>query len=251
MLAPYGYLMSHTPLTPSAPVSQARILGWTAACLLCLLAWDAAGKDLALAHTFGTATGFPLRDHWFFVQIMHEGPRRLAWLLAAALMVFIWRPLGPLRNIGRAERAQLALTTLLSLLVVSMLKYASTTSCPWDLAEFGGAARYVSHWALGTVDGGGGKCFPAGHASAGFAFVGGYFALRHHQPRAARLWLFGALMVGLILGWAQQVRGAHFLSHTLWTGWLCWTTCWLYDLVLHAPLWRPALATSVQTDAVA
>ena len=138
MLAPYGYLMSHTPLTPSAPVSQARILGWTVACLLCLLAWDAAGKDLALAHTFGTATGFPLRDHWFFVQIMHEGPRRLAWLLAAALIVFIWRPLGPLRNIGRAERAQLALTTLLSLLVVSMLKYASTTSCPWDLAEFGG-----------------------------------------------------------------------------------------------------------------
>jgi membrane-associated PAP2 superfamily phosphatase len=139
---------------------------------------------------------------------------------------------------------QLALTTVLSLLVVSMLKYASMTSCPWDLAEFGGVAQYASHWALGVIDGGGGKCFPAGHASAGFAFIGGYFALRHRQPRAARLWLAGALVAGLVLGWAQQIRGAHFLSHTLWTGWICWTTGWLCDLIARTICQRqhPALA---------
>lgn len=252
MVVRYRYRMSHLPVTPSAPpASHARLLGWTIACLLCLLAWDAAGQDLPLAHAFGTPTGFPLREHWFFVQVMHEAPRRLAWLLVLALAVFIWRPLGPLRHISRAERVQLALTTLLSLLVVSMLKYASTTSCPWDLAEFGGVARYASHWALGTIDGGGGKCFPAGHASAGFAFIGGYFALRHHQPRVARLWLFSALVAGLTLGWAQQVRGAHFLSHTLWTGWLCWTTGWLCDLAFRALLRRPAPVTSTPSDAVA
>ena len=31
-------------------------------------------------------------------------------------------------------------------------------------------------------------------------------------------------------GMAQQARGAHFLSHTLWTGWLCWSTAWLTDV---------------------
>lgn len=232
-------------------MSHPRLLVWTAACFLCLLAWDAAGQDRALAHAFGSATGFPFRDHWFFVQVMHEAPRRLAWLLLLTLVVFIWHPVGVLRHIGRSERLQLALTSLLSLLVVSALKYASTTSCPWDLAEFGGVARYASHWALGTLDGGAGKCFPAGHASAGFAFIGGYFALRHHQPRAARLWLVSALVAGLTLGGAQQVRGAHFLSHTLWTGWLCWTTGWLCDLGFRTLIRRPALATSVPSDAVA
>lgn len=237
---------------PSAhPASHTRILAWTVACLLCLLAWDAAGQDRALAHAFGTATGFPLRDHWFFVQVMHEMPRRLAWVLVLALAVSIWRPLGPLRHISRTERLQLALTTLLSLLVVGMLKYASTTSCPWDLAEFGGVARYASHWALGTIDGGGGKCFPAGHASAGFAFIGGYFALRHQQPRAARLWLLTALVAGLALGGAQQVRGAHYLSHTLWTGWLCWTTGWLCDLAFRALPWRAPLAAGTAQAAAA
>ena len=224
--------MPHAATTaPATRSDHFRLLTWTLAALFCLVAWDAWGQDRALAHVFGSTTGFPLRDHWFFVQVMHEGPRRLAWLIVLALVVFIWRPVGFLRRIRRGERVQLALTTLLSLAVVTGLKYASTTSCPWDLTEFGGVARYASHWALGTLDGGGGKCFPAGHASAGFAFIGGYFALRHHQPRAARIWFVCALVAGLALGGAQQVRGAHFLSHTLWTGWLCWTTGWICDIV--------------------
>jgi membrane-associated PAP2 superfamily phosphatase len=24
------------------------------------------------------------------------------------------------------------------------------------------------------------------------------------------------------MGWAQMMRGAHFLSHNLWTGWVIW-----------------------------
>ena len=44
------------------------------------------------------------------------------------------------------------------------------------------------------------------------------------------------------MGLAQQMRGAHFMSHTLWTGWLCWTAGWLFDLAVtrlqagHQPL---------------
>jgi membrane-associated PAP2 superfamily phosphatase len=46
------------------------------------------------------------------------------------------------------------------------------------------------------------------------------------------VWLAGAAATGLVLGVAQQMRGAHFMSHTLWTGWLCWTTGWLTDPLL-------------------
>ncbi len=216
---------------PVAPHRPGRTALWTLLALLCLLAWDAAGQDRALARAFGNSQGFPLREQWFFVQVLHEGARRLAWLLTLVLTLAVWWPFGVLRRVGHAERLQLALTALLSLAAVSWVKYRSTTSCPWDLAEFGGVARYASHWALGTLDGGGGKCFPAGNAAAGFSFVGGYFALRRLQPRPARAWLAGALVAGLVLGGAQQMRGAHFLSHTLWTGWLCWTTAWVCDLV--------------------
>lgn len=237
--------MPSTSPASAAPFHLLRTtLAWTIASLACLLAWDALGQDRALAHAFGTATGFPMREQWFFVQVLHEGARRVGWLVVLLLALGVWWPMGVLKRIDMGERLQLAISALLALGVVSILKNLSATSCPWDLAEFGGVARYASHWALGVIDGGGGRCFPAGHASAGFAFLGGYFALRRRQPRAARLWLAGSLIAGFILGGAQQVRGAHFMSHTLWTGWLCWTTGWLCDLAATALRRRFPLADS-------
>ncbi len=201
-------------------------LRWTAGSLLFLLAWDASGLDLVLAHWFGTAQGFALRDHWFFSTVLHEGARRLSWLLVVGLSLAVWWPVGVLRQLDRWQRLQLVVSILVGLALVVTIKRISSTSCPWDLAEFGGLARYVSHWRFGLADGGGAHCFPAGHASAGFAFVGGYFVLRDRAPRAARIWLAAALTAGLVLGVSQQMRGAHFMSHTLWTGWLCWTVAW-------------------------
>ncbi|MDR0225367.1 MAG: phosphatase PAP2 family protein [Burkholderiaceae bacterium] len=217
-----------------------RTLLWTWLSLAVVLAWDVFAMDRGFAHWFGDAGGFALRSDWFLVNIVHEGGRRLAWLVVLGLTLCVWRPVGVLRHLPHGRRVQLVSGILLSLAAISVLKYTSTTSCPWDLAEFGGVARYVSHWSVGLIDGGPGRCFPAGHASTGFAFLAGYFALRHHAPRAARLWLATALGAGLLMGLAQQMRGAHFMSHTLWTGWLCWTTGWIWDLAATAWLRRHA-----------
>ena len=215
----------HSTPRPRSLLSSST-LRWTAGSLLFLLAWDASGLDLVLAHWFGTTQGFALRDHWLFTTVLHEGARRLSWLLVVGLSLAVWWPVGVLRKLDRWQRLQLVVSILLGLALVVAIKRISSTSCPWDLAEFGGLARYVSHWRFGLVDGGGAHCFPAGHASAGFAFVGGYFVLRDRAPRAARIWLAAALAAGLVLGVSQQMRGAHFMSHTLWTAWLCWTVAW-------------------------
>lgn len=203
--------------------------GWlTLGLLLLALAWDASGLDLPLARLAGSHAGFPWRDQWFLSTILHEGGRRLAWVLALALCLGVWWPVGPLARIPQNRRLQLAVSTLLGALAVSLLKSGSHTSCPWELTEFGGLAHYASHWSL-APDGGAGRCFPAGHAASGFTFVGGYFAFRHTAPRTARLWLAGALAAGLVLGLGQQWRGAHFMSHTLWSAAVCWATACLVD----------------------
>jgi membrane-associated PAP2 superfamily phosphatase len=114
---------------------------------------------------------------------------------------------------------------LTSLLVVPLLKSRSLTSCPWDLAEFGGKARQVSHWAWGIADGGPGHCFPSGHATTGFAFFAGYFLLRELHPKQARAWLAAVCASGMLFGGTQVVRGAHYISHIIWTAWICWALC--------------------------
>jgi membrane-associated PAP2 superfamily phosphatase len=200
-------------------------------CLFVLLAWDFSGGDMQMAQWWGQASGFALRDDWWMVKVMHEGTRNAGWLLLLALAAGIWRPWGSLRHLATAHRASLFLSVLCALLAVTLIKGFSKTSCPWDLQVFGGTATYISHWDLFQRDGGGGHCFPAGHASTGFAFMAAYFSLRQSGVPLARWWLIGAVLAGLVLGISQQMRGAHFMSHTLWTAWLCWTVGWLSHLL--------------------
>ncbi len=195
-----------------------------------LLAWDASGWDRALAAWAGGAHGFALRENFLLSVILHDWGRRLSWLAALLLCLMVWWPVGPLRKLDAAARLRLAAGTLLAALAVSLLKGLSPASCPWDLHDYGGLARYASHWTL-RPDGGSGHCFPAGHASSGFAFLSGYFAFREVDAPVARAWLAAALGVGLLFGLGQQLRGAHFMSHTLWTAWICWVVAWLVQSV--------------------
>lgn len=199
-----------------------------ASCLL--LAWDLGGGDVALARMMGGAHAFPLRGSFWLSTVFHDWAKAAAWVLVVALAASAAWPWGPFAHLPFARRLQLAAGPLLATGVVTLLKASSLTSCPWDLDTFGGVGHYLSHWSGWTAaDGGTGHCFPAGHASTGFAFLCGFFALRHDLPGLARRWLVAALCAGAFLGLVQQFRGAHFLSHTLWTGWICWMLAWATD----------------------
>lgn len=201
-----------------------RALIATAVGFVLLVLWDLLGQDLAMAHWFGDARGFAWRDHWFVSGMLHQGARRVAWTLQLVLLLMVWWPVGVLRRLTRRERLHMFIAAMVTVALVSLLKDASTTSCPWDLAQFGGPeqARYLSHWRWGSDDGGRGNCFPAGHVTSAFCFFSGWFALRAKAPRAAAIWLAVTLLAGLVIGVAQQMRGAHYTSHTLWTAWFCW-----------------------------
>lgn len=192
--------------------------------LAVLLAWDASGLDLAAAHLFGNAGGFTWRDTWWASTLLHDGGRIAAWFVLAAAMLASARQPRP-GTPPRAQRWRWVAVVLLCVLLVQAIKRVSLSSCPWELAEFGGLAQYVSHWRWGVADGGPGHCFPSGHAVSAFAFFGVHFLWRDHASRRARAWLWAVIGAGLVFGTAQLVRGAHYPSHTLWTAWLCWTLC--------------------------
>ena len=190
--------------------------------LLAVSAWDATGLDLAVSRLFADAGGFVWRDNWLLAGVLHQNARWLAWLIGAALLVNVWRPLPFARATPKRLRVWWIATTIACVALIPLMKLASLTSCPWSLAEFGGTAHYVSHWAFGQADGGPGRCFPAGHATAAFCFLAGYFALRDSAPVWARRWLLATIVFGIVLAVVQVVRGAHYLSHSLWTAWWCW-----------------------------
>lgn len=195
------------------------------------VAWDATGLDMVVMHWIGSSGGFSLRNEWLLERVLHTGLREAA--TAVYLMLWIWTlwparwHRGPRPPLPRRERWAVLGAVSASLALVSLLKHFSLTSCPWDLKPFGGVAWPVSHWQLGTADGGPGHCFPGGHASTGFGFLAmalPWFAAPKDSPREKRIgrwWLLGSLGCGLLAGLVQTLRGAHFPSHTLWTLLIC------------------------------
>lgn len=228
------------PANPWAFLLRANLL--TLALLLALLAWDASGFDLPLAHWAGSSQGFALRDNRLWVLALHELPRALSMVLLVSLLIAVAAPWGFLKGLAMPDRCQMAFTALGGIALSTWVKRLSDTSCPWDLLPFGGTVPYVSHWALDVLDGGPGHCFPAGHASAAFGFVGAWFVLRRTRSALARWWLPAALATGLVLGVAQQMRGAHFMSHTLWTALICWSFGLAWECARTAwHAWRAAV----------
>lgn len=64
------------------------------------------------------------------------------------------------------------------------------------------------------------------HRRSPFLRAGSHYAV---APRAVRVWLVAVGLAGLVLGLAQEWRGAHYMSHTLWTAWVCWSVALVID----------------------
>jgi hypothetical protein len=114
--------------------------------------------------------------------------------------------------------------------IVGLLKAVTNIDCPWDLTAFGGRHPYLDLFSARPDDLPRARCFPAAHASSGYAFMALYFLAYERSRKLARFGLAAGLLLGLIFGVAQQSRGAHFISHDLWSA----LFGWMIPLTLYA-----------------
>ena len=123
---------------------------------------------------------------------------------------------------------------------IATLKKHNTANCPWDVLRYGGTEQYLPtlDHQFGLVEAG--QCFPAGHASGGFALLGIYFAGLLFVQKPARLLLPG-LLLGSVFALGQESRGAHFLSHDIWTVTICWFSALGLFLLFRPGRWPTAL----------
>lgn len=183
---------------------------------------------------------FPWRSHQLFEAFGHDFVK---WMVVAVgvttLVLFVsswWVPrLRPRRRKLGFVFACMALAPL----TVGAIKAASKQHCPWDLQQFGGFAPFVDLLDPAIPGLKRGACWPSGHASGGFALYAFYFALRDRRPRPARIVFWSVTAIGLVMGLGRVVQGAHFLSHNLWSGYICWLVCLLLYLLI-----RPAGSTA-------
>ena len=165
-----------------------------------------------------------LRSAFAAETLIHLGGRDLstaAWLCVLAAWVVARLRQG--LSSWRTPLATLLVSTLLATAVVAWIKSWSNMDCPWDLSRYGGAREFVGLLSLRPVGMPRAACLPAGHASAGYSWVALYFFFLATRPQWRWLGLAAGIALGLLFGIAQQLRGAHFLSHDLWTAAICWS----------------------------
>lgn len=167
---------------------------------------------------------FPWKDTWFAKDLMHGYVKyvitdigRLLWLIVLLDIIYPWR------IIKQWLRVRLRFVAIASVLVpslVAILKHFSALHCPWDLTRYGGFAPFVR--LLDHVPSAmkAGACFPAGHATVALWLAAFCVFWLPTKPKTALVVFLSGLSVGFALGWVQQMRGAHFLFHTLWSVWL-------------------------------
>jgi membrane-associated PAP2 superfamily phosphatase len=173
---------------------------------------------------------FPLKNAHQLVFLGHTLLKNVTAVgLIVALALALASSWGAYLKPWRRALATFCLMATGSALLVQGIKDHSVHACPWDLAMYGGRDAWYPLFDRMHAVVEMGRCWPGGHASGGFAIIAGYFALRTQRPQWARAALVLGLALGTVMGGVQMVRGAHFLSHNLWTLWFVWAMCFTMD----------------------
>jgi len=130
------------------------------------------------------------------------------------------------------------LSAILVPLVVGGLKRYTNMPCPKNELHYGGLMVKTALWQsykkpykdMPKI-----SCWPAGHASGGFALMSLFFLFKTKRNRQK------GLMAGLTLGWSMGIYkmliGDHFLSHTIITMVLAWLIILVVALLVRFKPW--------------
>lgn len=227
----------------SRPFNFLLGFGLPALLMAVLLVGEPSQLDFALSRLFyEPGAGFVGRHSWLLEDFLHDRVKQAVIVIGVLAIAGFLLSLLPTR-LARWRRplGYLVLALGLSTSIVSPLKTLTGVHCPWSLSEFGGTETFTPLLAERAPTLKPGRCWPGGHASAGFSLLALYFVLRDRRPRLAHIALGVALALGTLMSAGRVMQGAHFASHNLWTLLFDWTICLAcYRLLLYRRAATPA-----------
>ena len=123
----------------------------------------------------------------------------------------------------KKEILVIVLSSIFIPLIIGFLKKETNMPCPKNRIEYGGIYPKTKVWQHYPKDFKVSKkikCWPAGHASGGFALMSLFVLFKKRKTKILVL-IFG-IIIGWVMGIYKMLIGDHFFSHTLITMEIAW-----------------------------
>ena len=117
------------------------------------------------------------------------------------------------------------LSAMLVPLITGGLKKYTNLPCPKNEIHYGGIypeTMVWEHYPAKFKQTKRVECWPAGHASGGFALLSLFFLFKNEKRK--KMAVIGALITGWSMGYYKMLIGDHFLSHTVIVMIIAWLT---------------------------
>lgn len=179
---------------------------------------------------------------WFLSQeentwisiIFYSGIKKLIIIFGIIiLLLYLYSFKKPL-NFLRFYRKGLLLvfiSLLITPAIVSLLKVLSDVPCPYHVFHYGGEYPYLQVLDSKPIDiVRKFRCFPAQHASGGFALMSLFFLFQSKKNKYLALSI--ALLIAWSMGLYKMLLGHHYLSHTIISMLIAWCIILILYMVL-------------------
>jgi len=117
--------------------------------------------------------------------------------------------------------------------VTGLIKNNTNMPCPKHEIRYGGTYPRTAVWESYPADfkQAKTKCWPAGHASGGFALLSIFFLFKRRKNRLIALGV--SFSIAWSMGLYKMIIGDHFLSHTLITMFLAWLIILILEKIIN------------------
>ena len=167
--------------------------------------------------------------------IFYDGIKKLLIFMALSfLMALIFLRKNSIIQNYKKGLLLVVLSAIFIPLTIGALKKATNMPCPKNEVHYGGvypSSKVWEHYPKEFKQPSSIKCFPAGHASGGFALLSLFFLFQRRQNKILALMM--ALTVGWSMGLYKMLIGDHFLSHTLLTMIIAWLIIIIIQKTIH------------------
>ena len=175
-------------------------------------------------YNFNTKNCLINKDEPLLKFFFYDGIKNLLILCAVAIffsLIFLRK-----KELIQEYKKGLIIVLLAAIFVpviIGSLKTISNTPCPCNIVSFNGTypdTKVFDSYPKDFIQTSKVKCWPAGHASGGFALMALFFLFK--TPKNQKRALIGALVIAWGMGTYKMLLGDHFLSHSIITMIMAW-----------------------------